>query len=316
LPNTSIDRRAEQMLPRDRGQSVTVLRAGRASATVDSEHGGMLLSVDIGGLELLQPPRPFVGSIPTHGSFLLAPWVGELFEGRLLFEGREYSLPRNAERHAAHGLVFADRWLVESGGASKLRLSRELGPPWPFGGTVTQQFELAPDSLLQVAEIHAGDSSMPVGIGWHPWFHAPDPDRVRICVDASHYAELDRELIPTGTVHPVAGVVDLRRDDVFGHRRIDVVLVDAKSPVRLAIGDREIELAFDSAISTVVVYSAEGTVCIEPWSSWADAIRGSASGFPTGNVVLAPTETLRRWMRWTWAPPPAPEEASLSTPTP
>jgi aldose 1-epimerase len=276
------------------------LRAGNASASIDPEHGGMLLSVDIGGLELLQPPRPHDGPIPTYGSFLLAPWVGELSESRLLFEGREHRFVANVGRHAAHGLVFDRAWEVEEETETELRLRIELEPPWPFGGVVRQHFHLAEDGLLQVAEIAAAELAMPVALGWHPWFLVPRPDSVRVQVDADQYVELDGELIPTGRILPVAGDVDLRRDEPFGPRNIDVVLLGAQSPACLRLDGREVEIGFDPLISTVVVYSTEGTVCVEPWTSWPDAVRGAGRGFPTGNIVLQPRETLRRWMRWTW----------------
>ncbi len=282
-------------------RSIRVLRAGDASATIDPEHGGMLLSVDIGGLELLQPARAHAGAIPTYGSFLLAPWVGELYEGRLVAAGTEHRLPRNVGRHATHGLVFDGPWEVESASDSELQLRRELRPPWPFGGVVRQTFELAVDGFLQTAEIEAGEVAMHVALGWHPWFRMTDPDLLRVHVDAGHFAELDAELIPTGAILPVTGDVALRHVDVFGDRRIDVVYVDAKGPARLTVAGRQIEISFDPQISTVVVYSAKGTVCIEPWSSWPDAVRGSARGFPTGNIELQPHERMRRWMRWSWS---------------
>jgi aldose 1-epimerase len=281
-------------------REAVVLRAEDATATIDPDGGGRLLSVEIGGLELLQPPRPMAGVIPTFGSFLLAPWVGELFEGRLRFAEREYQLPVNVGRHATHGLVFDGAWEVETRTDSRLRLRRELGSPWPFGGVVRQHFALGAGGLLQEAEIQAVVEAMPAAIGWHPWFRATGPANVLVQVDAAHHAELDAELIPTGTLLPVAGEVDLRSDEPFGDRRIDVVYTDARSPARLTVGDREIEIAFDPLISTLVVYSADGTICVEPWTSWPDAVRGSARGFPTGNVVLQPHETMRSWMRWSW----------------
>src|SRR3954447_10122463 len=136
---------------------MAVLQAGPASAIIEPERGGMLVSVDIGGLELLQPRRDHTGPIPKYGSFLLARWVGEMFEGRLPFGSEVHQLPLNVGRHAAHGLVFTGKWDIESETRSELQLRRELGQPWPLGGFVGQRFELTPNSLMQIAEVEAGD---------------------------------------------------------------------------------------------------------------------------------------------------------------
>src|SRR6478672_3944341 len=146
----------------DRPPEIVLLRAGDAIASIDPERGGRLLSLEVDGFELLEPPRPYAGAVPTYGSFLLAPWVGELFEGRLRFADREYRLPQNVGRHATHGLVFDGPWEVEFQSGSELRIRRELGPPWPFGGVVRQQFVLEADGLRQTAEVESADSAMPV----------------------------------------------------------------------------------------------------------------------------------------------------------
>jgi aldose 1-epimerase len=280
--------------------AVSRLEAGTASALIDAEHGGLLASLSVDGLELLAPAAPRPGMVPRGGSFVLAPWVGELFEGRLPFRGREHRLPTGTGRHAVHGLVYSGAWAVEHVGAARVILARELVEPWPFGGTVRQTFELGPDGLTQSVEIVAVDLAMPVSLGWHPWFRVPDPASVSVALDAGRFLDLDGDLIPTGEVRDVSGVVDLRHGPVLGARRIDVVYVDARSPARLTLPGRIIEISFDPLISIVVVYVADGTVCIEPWTSWPDAPNASDRGCDTGLVVLEAGDTLRRWMRWSW----------------
>jgi aldose 1-epimerase len=277
------------------------LRAGPAVAVIDAAHGGLLTSVSIAGEELLAPVRPRPGAVPLGGSYLLAPWVGELFEGRLPFRGRQHRMPSGGGRHARHGLVFDGPWEVEDRSDRVLGLRRDLAGPWPFGGSVRQTIELEPDRLTQIAEVTAATHAMPVSLGWHPWFRVADPDRVRVAVDADRYLELDAELIPTGATREVSGEVDLRDGPVLGERRLDVVYVGATSPARLALPGLSVEIAFDPAIAFVVVYVADGAVCIEPWTSWPDAANASALGHDAGLVALEPGETLRRWMRWTWS---------------
>jgi galactose mutarotase-like enzyme len=277
------------------------LHAGPVSATVDAEHGGNLVSVAIHGDELLAPGVATRGEIPRYGSFLLAPWVGELREGRLPFEGRVHHLPTGGYRHAIHGLVYAGPWDVERQTERRLVLRRALEDPWPFGGWVRQTFDLEPGGLRQTAEITAGTQAMPVGLGWHPWFRVPDVTAVRVRIDASRHLALDAELIPTGQVLDVVGVLDLRHGPRLEDRRIDVVYLDVTPPARLTLPGRAIEITWDAGISIVVVYVDDGTVCIEPWTSWPDAVNAGQHGHDTGSVVLRAGETLHRWMHWRWS---------------
>jgi aldose 1-epimerase len=278
------------------------LDAGRASAVIYAERGGLLASVQVDGLELLAQGATSPGRIPRHGSFLLAPWVGELSEGRLPFQGREHRLPTGGERHAVHGLVYSGAWEVDEHSERRLALRRELLEPWPFGGRVIQTFELDDDGLRQTARVEAGASAMPAALGWHPWFRVADPDTVRVTVDAGRCLELDAELIPTGAVLDVEGDTDLRGGPPLGSRRIDVVYVEVTSPACLSLPACEVEIAFDPLITVLVVYVTHGTVCIEPWTSWPDAPNASLRGHDTGLVTLPPGGSLERWMSWSWSP--------------
>lgn len=287
------------------GKGQVRLATSTASAVVDVEHGGMLVSIATAGRELLaqgqvegQPIRP----IPEHGSFLMAPWVAELYLGRLSFRGETYQLPTNVGRHAVHGLVMNGAWDVESRTGTGVTIVRELVDPWPFGGQVRQEIRLDDKGVTQIASVEARAQAMPASVGWHPWFRCESPYRSRLRVEATGRLDVDDELIPTGRVLALTGAVDLRAAPVFGERQIDVAFVGAVSPVEFAQPGLELTISFDSAISVVVVYSRAGTVCIEPWSAWPDAVRMGGLGFPSGAVVLEPGERLERWTRWAWTP--------------
>lgn len=278
------------------------LAAGDATATLAPDEGGLVLSLRVAGLELLVQRRTGTAPVPTFGSYLLAPWVGELGEGRLEFRGRRYELPRNNGRHAVHGLVTDGPWEVLEAGPGAARLTRTLGEPWPFGGRVTQQVRLEPDGITFEATIQADDAAMPAALGWHPWFACPDSSVVRVGVEAAEMLELDDELLPTGVIRNVAGDSDLRAAPVLGNRALDNVYVGARSPALLSLPGLELRVHFDPAIDVVVVYTSPGAVCIEPWSAWPDAARMAAAGHAAGLRELEPGESLRRWMRWHWRP--------------
>jgi galactose mutarotase-like enzyme len=277
------------------------LAAGDAAATIAPDEGGMLLSLRVAGQELLMQRRPGTEPVPTFGSFLLAPWVGEMHLGLVEFRGTQGQIPPNKGRHAIHGLVATGPWQVADAGPMHASLIRQLDPPWPFGGTVVQDVTLDADGITLRAEIRAGDVAMPAAVGWHPWFACPDPGVVRVGVDASSRLELDGELLPTGNVRSVDGTADLRNAPILGSRTLDAVYIGAASPARLDTPQLELQIHFDPLIQNVVVYSSPGAVSIEPWSAWPDAFRMAAGGHPTNVQVLEPGESLRRWTRWQWA---------------
>jgi galactose mutarotase-like enzyme len=277
------------------------LAAGDASATLAPDEGGMLVSLRIAGHEVLVSPRAGAGPVPTYGSFLMAPWVGELSGGQLDFRGQRAQFPPNRGRHAIHGLVSTAPWEVECADRSSARLVRELPPPWPFGGTAAQHIALDANGITLEAEVRSGDEALPVALGWHPWFACPDPALVRVQVQADSELELDEELLPTGRVRAVAGDSDLRGAPFLGTRRLDSVFLGAVSPALVDLGEIELSLHFDPAIEIVVVYTSDGSVCVEPWSAWPDAFRMADAGHASGVAVLEPGESVRRWTRWEWS---------------
>jgi aldose 1-epimerase len=245
--------------------------------------------------------RPGTEPVPTFGSFLMAPWVGEMYLGQVEFRGSTGQIRPNKGRHAIHGLVATGAWQAADAGPTHATLTRQLEAPWPFGGTVIQEIRLDAGGITLEAEIRAGDVAMPAAVGWHPWFACPDPSVVRVGVDAASQLELGDDMLPTGAVQPVAGDTDLRSAPVLGGRRIDVVYVGARSPVLLGLRGVNVRIHFDPAIENVVVYTGSpGAVCIEPWSAWPDAFRMAAEGYATNVAVLEPGASLRRWTRWEW----------------
>lgn len=276
------------------------LEAGSSTALIDPVHGGKVLSVAVEGRQLLAQDTGQVGTIPRHGSFVLAPWVGEMREGLLRFRNEAFRIPANVGRHAVHGLVLDRPWLVESRSPSAVTLSCHLGAPWPFQGSIRQTVLLDPAGLTQTVEVVAESRSMPVSIGWHPWFQCRQPESTHVRVRAAAMLELDTELIPTGRVLEVTGETDLRGAPILGQRRIDVVYIDVASPADIVQPDLDLRISFDPSISVVVVYATEGAICVEPWSAWPDAITMAEVGFASGITVLEPDQRLERWMRWSW----------------
>ncbi|MFI5199505.1 MAG: aldose 1-epimerase [Candidatus Limnocylindrales bacterium] len=278
------------------------LAAAGTSALVDPAAGGRLASLVVAGRERLVTEPQADATLPsiTWGSFLLAPWVGRLANGRLDWRGRSAELPRNLDGHAIHGAVFDRPWEVDGQDAGSVQLSSSIAADrWPFRGRIRQEISLGERSIRFMAEIEA-EEAMPAAIGWHPWF-VRGPDDLALTVEADRRLELGPGLIPTGPSRQVAGADDLRAGPLLGERRLDDVYVDVASPARVRWPDLDLRLEFGPPLISVVVFSPPGSACLEPASAWPDAVRLARAGVTgTGLVELDAGTSLVASMTWRW----------------
>ena len=144
------------------GPDTLRLSAAGVEAVVDLASGGRLASLEIAGHELL---RTAGDGVLAWGSFPMAPYAGRVRDATVTFGGRRRRLPIRLPPDALHGTVLDRRWRQ----IDERTIETELGPDWPFAGSVVQRFEIAADHLTFRLELHA-EVPMPASMGWHPWF--------------------------------------------------------------------------------------------------------------------------------------------------
>jgi aldose 1-epimerase len=279
------------------------LQAGSDRAAVDPQAGGRLTSLIAGGRErLIDRPQPG-SALPaiSWGSFLMAPWVGRVRDGRVEWQGRTIELARNEGPHALHGVGFDVPWQLDRASDTSVEMHLAIDPGrWPFGGALRQRLTLAPGSLELEAAIST-DGGGPAALGWHPWFRRDPGEDLAVTVRADERLELDAGRIPSGRRVTVAGEFDLRSGPALGDRRLDDVYVDVRSPASVRWPDLELRLEFDLPVVSVVVFSPPGSVCVEPSTAWPDALRLAAAGDGgTGQTVLPAGGTLTARSTWRW----------------
>jgi aldose 1-epimerase len=278
------------------------LGEGENRAAIDPDDGGRVASLVIAGRERLRvtPQTGMVEPALSWGSFLMAPFVGRLFEGALAWNDHVIAVPRNHGRHAIHGSVFDVPWRVIAQTANTVALVCEMDRArWPFRGRVFQRISLGPGVLALEATIEA-DEPMPAALGWHPWFARGD-GAVRVGVAADRVLQLTEDLIPTGELEAVDARTDLRDTPAIGSRKIDDVYTSVASPAELCWPDLRLEIEFGPSVGSVVVYNHPEAICVEPITAWPDAIRLTQAGRPdTGLVLLGAGERLTAWTRWNW----------------
>ncbi len=176
-------------------------------------HGGIIRSLKLhkAGVEheviqVGKDEKIFLAERSAAGMHLF-PWPSRIQYGRYSFGGKDYQLPVNEQprQNAIHGLVqygpfevvdeFADATLARL--TIRHRFAGVEGYPFPFELDVTHEF--TPDGRLTLAYVarNTGKSAMPLGLGWHPYFHLDEPvDTLQISFPAEAAYHLDNQMIP------------------------------------------------------------------------------------------------------------------------
>ena len=121
--------------------SLIVLENDFGRAVISSHAGATLRSLQVkannSSYELLSAADQDlnVDSTPSGvGSFIMAPWVNRIHEGRLVTNSGEFQLPVDSGVHAIHGTVRQREWETVSSNGESAVFRVKLEQPWPFRG--------------------------------------------------------------------------------------------------------------------------------------------------------------------------------------
>ena len=239
--------------------------------------------------------------------------------------GREVTLPANAggrrpgaEQYAMHGLVLdsqvgdLERRTTEEEDVLRGTLrAGDFGHGWPSRTEIAFENVLRPDSFrLTITARNVGEETLPIGIGWHPYFTLPSGRReqARLHLPARRRTLVNDydEVLPTGEVVPVAGTPydfsmpggramgDLFLDDCFvdlqavaGEVTAEVVDPAASYGLRM--------VAASPPVRAIQVYAPpdKGVLVVEPQCNWADPFGPEwGPSTDTGMALLAPGESV------------------------
>lgn len=283
-----------------------------AEATIDLDAGARLRRLTVGDADevvdiLAEVPDDADPASSGWGSYPMAPWAGRLRHGRFDAHGARTVLRRNQrdgsgtgggpispsidpidgdtppaadERaHAIHGTVFARRWQVVAQTGTSLIVTCSLSDSneplalgWPHAGIAQQRFNLAHDSIECELSVEFDDASIPVVIGWHPWF--AKPDRLSVAPDAEY--EVDDIGLPTGRLITPSSPP---WDTCFTNTTPATLHYDR----RLAS-----DVTVTSDCDHLVVYDKPAhATCVEPQSGPPDAVNLLARGAAPGAIEVA-----------------------------
>lgn len=170
----------------------------KQTVEIAPEYGGVLLSyalkLETGLLHILRPAHDGGEDPEQSACFPLLPFANRIREGRLSFKGQSIQLEKNDKgRHALHGFSWRTPWFVqEKQYGSILLTQRHEAGEWPWDYEAKQHISLSNQGLridLTVKNLSA--TEMPLGLGLHPYFPAPEQARLRANVESFHSIQPD-----------------------------------------------------------------------------------------------------------------------------
>ncbi|UBM59319.1 aldose 1-epimerase [Marinilongibacter aquaticus] len=277
------------------------LTAGEGTEAEVDLKGATLTKLRIAQNDLIK--YPLKGDDPAKGypSALLFPFPNRVRDGRYTFDGTEYSLPINEvdNHNAIHGLIAFEHFQVIEQEESKVVLEyRYLGEieGYPFPYAFKIEYALKSDALaIQVEATNTGETDMPCGFGWHPYFGFDGQAIGEMTVKAPrrNKLELSERLIPTGEFETErSGLIPLKNtilDNIF--------VLDGKTT-----GVSEIELRYKkkklivsqktgkNKLNHFILYTPATRDCIaiEPQSCSTNAFNNA-----DGLIVLKPEKKIK-----------------------
>ena len=236
------------------------------------------------------------------GNPLLAPWANRLDENGFYANGKRYALNLglgnvrlDGFQQPIHGLLlYASDWQVTAleadGKAARAacRLDFARRPDWlaqfPFAHSIEMTYRLE-GGALEVATrvVNASAETMPLSLGYHPYFQVLDAPRDDWTVGLAAASEwlLNKQLTPTGETRPARELVPtpdsvalrgLALDNVFGDLRRDA---DGRAAFWVQGKAQRIEVLYGPKYPVAVVYAPTGPnrafVCFEPMTGITNA---------------------------------------------
>jgi aldose 1-epimerase len=297
----------------------------KMEAGIVPDIGNFAYEFKANGKDVLIPPDSLTAYLRRRGFGsgipFLAPYANRINQEYYYFEGKKYllndaigNLQRDQVNHPIHGLlVFETRWRVIKSGASdsqgafvtsRLEFYKypDLMEQFPFAHIVEMTYRLKDGKLQNTTELHnLGGASMPVHIGFHPYF-LPDGPRQDwiLSVPAKSHWILDKQLIPTGEKESsnkyLPGSKNFRLGETFIDDNFSDLERDAEGLGRISVKGQthNIELVYGKEYDYAVVYApvVQTLVCIEPQTGPTNAFNLNHDGKFPGLIVLSPGKTF------------------------
>ncbi|MFM6914316.1 MAG: aldose epimerase family protein [Aquirufa sp.] len=178
------------------------------------------------GFETLQE---YIKDTPYFGA-VVGRFGNRIAKGKFTLDGKEYTLAaQNNGQHLHGGLIGFDKkvWKVEAASAQSLSLSyvsKDMEEGFPGNLSVKMTYTLSEDNELGISYEATTDKATVLNLSNHSYFNLSgnakrDILNQEVQIDASRLVAVDKVLIPTGVLAPVAGTpFDFTKPHVVGDR--------------------------------------------------------------------------------------------------
>lgn len=282
------------------------LDSGSMRVTVTPERGGSLLAIAVrrgdSWIDLLADAKA-PGARPS--SWLMLPYSNRIRDGRFSFGGREYRLA-NPGNHAIHGDVRNRPWRVRERTPTGLvldfdsRVVPDFNWPWPI--RVRAEIRVGGDALVQsIALENLGETPMPAGFGWHPYFRRSltrEGEPVELAFRATGiHPDTNADGLPDGPTVPLPERLDHSVRKPVAADGLDACFAGFGGSAELAWPESGVRLLFECTpnITHLVCYAPADrpVIAVEPAANANDGVNLLAAGEPDSGVIeLAPGATL------------------------
>ena len=241
-----------------------------------------------------------------EGSFIMAPWVNRIRDGRLVTPDGIHELPMNQPPHAIHGFLRERHWTVKSSTENSIELEITFAEPWPCAGKVEYSLALEGSSLVQTMRLIADENetgSFPGSVGWHPWFNTTlGSEPVTATADVSSQWELDDTATATGKLSVTGMTERLQVGTQFKVREVDgCFLMNRGGGAVLSWPELTMTMTGSEEITHFMFYSPEHALCAEPQTCTVDAAQLADRGHAyTGHVIVDRENPLVATTTWSW----------------
>lgn len=281
------------------------------------QRGAQPTSQDQTGVAFWRPTSGAASHFNDLACYVMLPWCNRIDGGTFDFEG----IPRRVKINwpdgtAIHGDTMHRPWRILDRSPLSARLGfdssdhADFNWPWPIEATVRYEIESLGDSAtavhLALSVTNRGDTAMPAGGGWHPYFRreiAPG-DRVALQADVTGRYPCER-VMPVGLAAMDETARWLATGGELGLRSMDDVFAGfgGNASVRYDRAGLTARWRCSGELSHAVIFSpiddvrgrrtAKDFFCFEPVTMVNNGLNLLAQGWSgTGVLRLAPGETM------------------------
>lgn len=268
---------------------------GNLAVDVLPSFGGRIYAISYRGFNLLRTPQSLSDSVldPWFGSsFFMAPWCNRIPAGRFTFAGKDYLVPTNFnDGSAIHGQVHSRAWRVIDNVADRpLRWGVQVDNEFPWSYSVEASLDVSSSVVRIILSLtNLSHSSMPAGVGWHPWFAADSqlvvrtPACMRLLLDDGEESPV--ETLPSSH----ATIFDSAKGPTWG--RHELYACDGPDPITLTWTEKGFRCSMKTdQANYVLIYAHEETrsIAVEPQTHALDGFYRLENGLPGAMHVLPP----------------------------